>query len=165
VLIEKEHLAWLAGFIEADGSITLGVSDVVDKSTGTSYQRVVARVAMYNTDGALMARVAEIVDSLLRRPSTVRRYRPNGVPAPDKRPIMSLTVAKTADLEVLLTAIRPYLFSYKADRADYLLRWCAMRRPGVKAYRLDDAAWQLVNEYYAKHVRTQANSKRVKAAA
>lgn len=123
------EIAWLAGIIEGEGTLMMGLWRRDEKSK----PKVGLQVKIYNSDAGIVRKCAEILESIaigfhlnerempaVRKPEGEGTYRANA-------PMLTLTVSKLDHVDKILKAIKPWLFGDKAARADLMLRFLERR--------------------------------------
>jgi len=109
--IRLDHLSWLGGIIDGEGSIT------VDKRNSDC---VAPQIMIVNTDSNLVSKVLEILDEHnISRYIQCRQYK-------DWKPTYRIYIAGFKRAQKFLTLIIPYLVS-KQHRANLLLQFCNRR--------------------------------------
>lgn len=131
----EAEIAWLAGLIEGDGTLSLGAYARTEKTA----PKISTSVCLYSTDPALIAKAVELVSRLgLGHYLTERAQRPllkaggeGAYHSPD--PMLGIYVKNQQDALILLTRLRPWLFGAKAVRADLMLKYLARRLARIEA--------------------------------
>lgn len=125
-MISDTEKAWLAGFLDADGTIRLRIGR---KNTGkwkkVGPKSLVPLVMYFNTCVVTGARIAELIGkSTVDFSATVTKakkvYGTN-------RPKVTIEVGGIIRVEPFLKMIRPYLVT-KAVEADLVLKFCEIRK-------------------------------------
>ena len=123
------ELAWLAGFIDGEGSILLH-KDV--RKGRVDYR---PRVSWANTDPA----VIDHADTILRKLG-IRALLYEQDRAEWKKIVLHAQLCRFAQIEVLLTALMPYLVGKRA-KASLLLKWTRDRIARGKELVSDEKAY------------------------
>lgn len=129
VQVDSHELAWLAGCIECDGSISIGYHNRAH--TGIRPQ---CSITFCNTGEVMFNRVKDVWDAIGVK-AYVRQLtrRPN---RPNCKPVYQIELCSQAKCKKLLEAIYPWLM-YKKPQADIMLefinsRMSKFRRKGVR---------------------------------
>ena len=128
----ETEIAWLAGFIEGDGTLALTVHERCERQ-GAGNPKISVLIRMYNTDASLITKCIDIltkmgvghyVESRDMKP-LIKASGEGEYHSPD--PMLAVTVKKFQDALQLVSTLRPYLFGDKAPRADLILKFLARR--------------------------------------
>ncbi|MFA6125437.1 hypothetical protein [Sphingomonas sp.] len=120
----EAEVAWLAGIIEGDGTLSLSMSCRVERAA----PKVSVTVKLYNTDGFVIKKAIEILDKMgVRTYLNEREQKPmlkqGGGEYTSRDSMLTITVNKMESSHRLLERIRPWLFGNKAARADLMTRY------------------------------------------
>ena len=115
-MVAVGDLAWLAGILEGEGTITLGKHKV-----RVSYNPI---VSFSNTDEAIIREGQRIIAEIGSVPTTlsVENSRIG------KKPIWRVQVTSFDGVERVLAAVLPYMKSAKCDKAALLLQFVRERQ-------------------------------------
>lgn len=116
VQIDSHELAWLAGVIESDGSIYIGLAS-------RNYPHPQPVVTICNTNRLLLERTSNILRCIAIEPYIRELRRQN---RPESKPVYQIDVQTQSRCKKLLEAILPYMFSKKAQ-ADLVLEFINSR--------------------------------------
>ena len=127
----ETELAWLAGFIEGEGSLSLSAWNRFDEHA-SKYPKISVTIKVYNTDARLIQRCREIIRKLDIEPHLKERdqkpmLKAGGGTYVSRDPMLTLTVSKFSCALTLLEAIRPYLYGDKSTRADLMIEYLRIR--------------------------------------
>lgn len=121
--IHETDLAWLAGAIEADGSVGMGFQ----KSSGANGKKLFAtkpNIAFTNQDALIIEKVSKIVQQVAGKNMFVREVK-SGYPNGDSS--MSLILTGLRAVRDALTAIEPYMVGVKGAKARLLMTYLNSR--------------------------------------
>jgi hypothetical protein len=155
------ELGWLAGIIEGEGTITMNVRKKAWK--GWKGVGVDLTVAVVNTDGAIIERVADIIRRLVGGEPYIYQCKNSPIPNrndPDNmhvnltKTILNVSVNRMADIIVVLKAIEPQMAGEKGARARLMTRFIERRmsrrtehtKHGMALF--DKFDWETVAEFY-----------------
>lgn len=155
------EIGWLAGIIEGEGSITMNVRKKSWK--GWKGIGVDLTVAMVNTDGAIIERVANIMSRLIEGEPYIYQVKNSPIPNrndPDSmhvnltKTILNVSVNRMADIIVVLRAIEPHMAGEKGARARLMIKFIERRmnrrtehtKRGMALF--DKFDWETVAEFY-----------------
>jgi hypothetical protein len=127
----EAEIAWLAGIIEGEGSLTMAPQPT-GKKGDDRYQKIAFHIVIYNTDGGIVLKAVEIIEGLGIFPHIMERKQKmlqmEGRPGYlTKDSLFTLKIMKIRDALVLLEAVRPWLFGDKGKRADIILKFIRRR--------------------------------------
>ena len=155
----EAQLAWLAGIIEGEGSITLNVRRKSWK--GWEGIGIDLQIQVVNTDGFIIEEVANILrmiigaePRLMERGKIPDRTTTDGTVWRQNRAMMMVGVCKMAHILAVLDAILPYMIGEKKARAR-LAKQFIERRMSHKGERTKHGPswyegydWKLVADFY-----------------
>ena len=153
----EAEIAWLAGILEGEGSLTLAPQPTGPKGSG--YLKIAFHVMIYNTDGGIIRKVVEIMGRLGIDPHIKERAQKplqmEGRPGYLNRDTMFIVRIRTLDdIVKFLTPLRPWLFGDKGARADLILQFVSKRINKIRGtYRkgpttpYDAEDWQTVKQF------------------
>lgn len=129
---QELELAWLAGFLEGEGSLMLRAQARSERALGNKVPKIETQIRIYNTDARLIRKCIEIIRGLDIEPNIEERIQK---PMPKRDggeyrsvdPMLAIKIAKPTLAHRFLTRIRPYLYGQKADRADLMLEYLTRR--------------------------------------
>lgn len=126
------QLAWLAGFLEGEGSLLMSAQQRSENEKGNRIPKIATEVRIYNTDARLIRKCVEIIRQIGIEPWLEEReqkpmLKPGGGEYKSVDPMLAIKIAKPTEAVVFLRAIRPWLFGSKADRADLMLEFLERR--------------------------------------
>lgn len=163
------EIAWLAGFIEGEGSLSLSAWNRFDEHAGRN-PKIAVTIKIYNTDAALIGRCTDILCKLGISPHLKEReqrpmLKPDGSGEyKSVDPMLVLTVSKLVCARALLEKLVPHLYGNKRRRAAIMMQYLDRRiekieRNGGNFRNLpyDDAEIELVEAFY-KLTRVQESS-------
>lgn len=144
------ELAWLAGFLDSDGSVQL----TMPQSTRAKRQRCVnVWVDFSNGDALIIEKAVNIIKKLgISFHIAEKKVKPifkegGGKFMPRKEICLSVRVGKLSSAKFLLESLLPYIAGSKAASSRLIINYCASRIPkGRKHYDLEDML--LIKEYY-----------------
>lgn len=153
------QLAWLAGIIEGEGSITLNVRRKSWK--GWEGIGIDLQIQVVNTDGYIIEEVANILrmiigkePKIMERGAIPDRTTTDGTVWRQNRAMMMVGVATMGGIQLVLQAIMPYMIGEKKARARIALQFIE-RRISHKGQRTKDGSswyegydWKLVADFY-----------------
>ena len=148
--VKDTELAWLAGFLDSDGSIQM----TIPRSSRAKNRRVVNLwVDFSNGDPAIIDKALSILDKLDVGCHTAQKhvkpiYKQDGsYYLPNRKICLSLRIGKMANIEKLLRAVSPYLAGQKKALSNILIRFCESRAgKGRKTY--DEQDILIVEEFF-----------------
>jgi len=155
-----EELAWLAGIIEGEGSISMNARK---KSwNGWNGIGVDVNITIANTDSGIIYKSVGIFRKLGVEPKILEKDCNPIVGAngrtyhnPEKV-IMYISVGKFASAHSILTAIIPFMAGQKLNRAKLMVEFIGRRmsKPKIRDYKgqsqstYDQGDWALVSKFY-----------------
>lgn len=153
----QAEIAWLAGFIEGEGTLVLSSWKRNEKQG--KQPKIGLQVKIYNTDALLIRRTVDMMERMGVAPHIKEReqkpmLRPGGG---EYRPVNGMyivTINKLEQVHQLLTHLHPWLAGDKRARADLMLRFLDRRfakfrkNNGYKRVPYDDGDMQIVAEFY-----------------
>ena len=158
--ITKEELAWLAGFLEGDGYITMSANKAAKKVTGS--QMVVSpTIGFVNTDALLIDASKQIIDKILEGKGGHCQWQSqNSSNFSSKRKLLiTLTVNRLWSCQKLLEALIPYFKGEKLGRAKLILQFVNKRLAHkVAPYARDEI--MIVGEFVKHYVNAKGPKKR-----
>lgn len=148
--VKDTDLAWLAGFLDSDGSVQL----TMPQSTRSKHQRVVnVWVDFSNSDANIIEKATNIITGLgITFHLAEKKVKPifkegGGKFLPRKEICLSVRIGKMESAKRLLESLLPYLAGYKAASSRLIIKFCESRLgKGRRTYDLDDLL--VVKEYY-----------------
>ena len=155
------EIAWLAGVIECDGSVTLSCHIRDERSTKP---KIGSEIKLYNTDAGIIAKAKDIIERLgLKSYMTERTQIPmdmrNGKSYGDHTKVMlSISVKNIDGAYCLGKLLYPWMFGEKKHRLSLMIQYLARRiakfdeNDGNKRIPLDKGDCQLVVDFYKKFV-------------
>ena len=139
-----QRLAWLAGVIDGEGTVGACLTvNSTSRKDGTRHRHLMFRVAIANTDEAMIREVAEIADTLGVRyclhisPSRVTKHKPAFV----------ISLSSWTRVEGLLNAVLPWLVTKRA-RADLVLAMIRHRRATARRRGMPIGTPPLLNDVW-----------------
>ncbi len=172
----EAEIAWLAGLIEADGSLVLEVR--TRKGREGSAPKIGLMVCIYNTDALLIKQCLHVLRGLNTRyhlsEDTKERLQARhdaegGQKLQVNRNMLRLKVSRFTDTFILLKRLRPWLYGEKSARADIMLEYLEMRLEKMEAgatgkIPIGSEELNLAKKYFAttgaktpKHIREVLN--------
>lgn len=143
------RLAWLAGFTDGEGTISLSVN-----THAKGKKTITPRFSLSNTNLANLGRARVLLAQLVGHDVTIRSRRDDG----ERRPAYSLELASHFDVDVTIRALYPYLIG-KWQQAYVVLEYLTIA-PGHPSHadgfsrvrgkrptaggRYDERHWELV---------------------
>lgn len=156
--ILNEELAYLAGILDGEGSITMNVRRKTWK--GWNGIGVDIGIAIVNTDGGIIKRCVEIIRKIgiepyLNEQQTQALYKRDGTEYRNKlKTLVYVRVGKMAQVKRVLELIAPYLAGEKKSRAELMIEFID-RRMSHKGERTKHGSswyegydWYLVKQFY-----------------
>lgn len=148
--VTEVELAWLAGFLDSDGSVQM----TMPQSTRAKHQRVVnVWVDFTNGDDLMIERAVSIITKMgVSFHVATKKVRPiykkgGGKFLPRKEISLAIRIGKLSSAKTVLELLIPHMASSKAAAARLITRYCNQRIPkGRKQYDLEDIL--LIKEYY-----------------
>jgi len=113
-----KDLGWLAGILDGEGSIILGMQSRKDGE-----RQVYHRICFYNTDDSIINKVVKILDDNEIKCYVSERDNYGGL---GKRKGFTVTISSYESAVKLLELVKNDLTA-KKDRAEILLRFCYLR--------------------------------------
>lgn len=132
-MLPEKDLAWMAGFMDADGSILLKKGA---KNTKKDQHSLIPRVTFHNTCAMTLGRIEELVNALIPFISVSMHKRSSSKHAP----CAGIEIYGMKRAEPVLNALQPYLITKKLE-ADLLLKFIEHRKARGhrnKPYTSDD---------------------------
>lgn len=121
-------LTWLAAMIEAEGSITFGVT--ISKKRMV----IVPAVHFVNSDELLLEEVSLVLSAILRERAgivKIRRTSPANFKHDGVNPCRVIILSDMVSVEAVLIAIRPYMIGKKRRNADVVLAFINSRKSSL----------------------------------
>jgi len=156
----KVELAWLAGFIEGEGSLALSAWNRLDNHASRN-PKIAVSIKIYNTDAALISRCRDILKGIGVEPYMKEREQKPMLKHDGSKqyksvdPMLTLTVSKLSSAQKALTCLTPYLFGDKRIRAEIMLEYLDKRLSRQKEnsgnfrnLRYQDDEIALVKKFY-----------------
>lgn len=156
----ETRLAWFAGILEGEGSITLNVRRKEWK--GWKGFGVDLQLLVINTDGYIIEEVANILHGIIgSAPRIIERGRipdrttSDGTIWKQNRAMLMVGVSRMAHIKLVLETLMPFLIGEKKARARLMVQFIERRmthrgdhtKHGASWY--DGFDWQLVAQFYA----------------
>ena len=163
-IIDSE-IAWLAGVIECDGTISLSCH--VRKVSAKPKCGV--EIKLYNTDGGIISKAVDIITKLnLSHHISERVQKPmelaNGKSYGNNKTMLALTVKNLGDAYLLGKLLHPWMFGEKAKRLELMLQFLSGRLKKIKdnggEYRnvpIDQDDLTIISSFYKRFVKRQSN--------
>lgn len=117
--VTDTQLAWLAGIIDGEGTITVGFLNTRET------RQYAPSVTVVNTNPVMIATILAIYDQLGVGSHVMERDRTKSL---GKRSIWNVTVQRMGGIEKLLTVLAPFMVAKRAQ-AELLLRFVRSRIP------------------------------------
>lgn len=164
--LTEAHIAWLAGIIEGEGSLSMNAYDRKDRGEN---MKVMTSVMIYNTDAGIIRQVLWIYDAMgigyyVKEREQKPMMHAEGVYKPTATMLCVLCKTLTGNLKLLIS-IRPWLFGDKAARADLMLKYLQRRTERIEAnggnhrnLKMDMGDMQLVADFYGITKRSKPNT-------
>jgi len=162
------EIAWLAGVIECDGSVTLSCYIRSEKSLKP---KIGTEIKLYNTDGGIISKAFDIIERLgLKSYITERSQKPMGM-ANGKRygdmtkVMLSISVKNLADAYLLGKLLYPWIAGEKKHRLSLMIQYLARRlkkfedNNGNKKIPLDKGDYHLVVDFYKRFVKRPGHNR------
>lgn len=165
-IIDNQHatpvstrLAWLAGIIEGEGSITLNVRR--KKWRGWNGVGIDLGIQVVNTDAYIIEECVAIIEGIVgvapkicERNAIPARYTTDGTIWKQNRQMLAIHVSKMSHIKAIIENLMPYMIGEKKARARLIVKFIdrrqshltAGKKGGVKWY--DGYDWQIVKEFY-----------------
>lgn len=156
----ETQLAWFAGILEGEGSITLNVRRKEWK--GWKGIGVDLQIQIVNTDGFIIEECSKILAGIIGSPPRIMnrgaipdRMTTDGTVWRQNRAMMMVGVARMAHIKLVLDTVMPYMIGEKKARArlmvSFIERRMIARGPNTKhgASWYDGFDWELVSQFYA----------------
>jgi hypothetical protein len=118
--IRPTAAAYIAGFLDGEGTITIGRSMNTRRVKGMQF---FPRAFFYNSDRPVLEWIQTTISEI---PSALRVRNENKKRNPNGKDVLELKVASMKHIMRLLITIRPYLI-IKARQADLVLEFCNTR--------------------------------------
>lgn len=166
VTIDNQHatptetrLAWLAGIIEGEGSITLNVRRKQWK--GWNGIGIDLGIQIVNTDTYIIEECVAIIEGIIgtapkicERNAIPDRYTTDGTVWKQNRQMLSIHISKMAHIKLIIEKLLPYMIGEKKARARLIVKFINRRQSitdagtkrGPKWY--DGYDWSIVKEFY-----------------
>lgn len=157
--LTEGELGWLAGIIEGEGSITMNVRQKSWK--GWKGVGIDLTVCVSNTDGAILERVADLLERLTGCAPYINEFKKSPVYKADgttylnpKTSILNISVGRMASILIVLNAILPHMVGDKAARARLMIKFIERRmsRKGEHTKHgsswFDGYDWDTVAQFY-----------------
>lgn len=134
------EFAWLAGLIEADGSLILEVR--TRRGRESSSPKIGLKVLVYNTDALLIKQCLHIfnrsniryhLEEDTKERLQSRQDAEGGQKLTVNRNMLRLKVSRFADTLILLKRLRPWLYGEKSARADIMMEYLETRLRKMEA--------------------------------
>ena len=164
----EAEIAWLAGIIEGEGSVTLSCHI---RKKGAK-PKVGVEIKLYNTDGGIIKKAVDVVERLglgyylNERPQKPMQMK-GGQNYGAQDPMLSLTVKNLGDAYRLGKILRPWVFGDKGNRLDLMIQYLARRLKKIhdnggnfRNVPLDEGDLRLVVEFYRKHVKRPGHNRK-----
>jgi len=158
----EAEIAWLAGILEGEGSLSLAPQKTGDKKDDR-YHKLAVHIVIYNTDGGIIGKVVEIMEKMgVSHHISERQQKPlqmEGRPSYLTRDsLFTVKVQRVRPSLHFLETLRPWLFGDKGKRVDLMLKFLRRRidtlnecghsgtQGGFRApYDVED--WQIAKEF------------------
>ncbi len=164
--LTEAHIAWLAGIIEGEGSLSMNAYERKDRSNNMKVQTT---IVIYNTDAGIIRQALSILDAMdiayyVREREQKPMLHEGGKYLPTAPMLIVLVKTLTGSLK-LLTSIRPWLFGDKAARAEIMLQYLTRRLERIKAngdnhrnVKMDKEDFEIVSKFYRLTKRSNENT-------
>jgi hypothetical protein len=158
--LSNTRLAWFAGILEGEGSITLNVRRKEWK--GWKGVGIDLQIQIVNTDGYIIEECAKVLEGIIgSSPKIMERGRiadrttTDGTVWRQNRAMMVVGVSKMAHIKLVLDTIMPFMIGEKKARARLAAQFIERRlsrkgehtKQGASWY--DGYDWQIVADFYA----------------
>jgi len=153
-IMQDTDLAWLGGYWDGEGSIAL-----FTHTERTGNTKICPTVSVINTDIALVNKSRKILEELgcnfvlhERKPKNTRHST-----------AWVLTTRNQDYIIKFLTAVSPYLWGEKRQKAEILLDYCQRRSakirrlPSAGSTPYDESDWKFVDEFKKANIRVSNN--------
>lgn len=144
---ELLQIGWLAGLIDADGSIVLQAVKSKPKHKKTSTYTYHVRITIYNSDEGLIATIQEIFDKFGIKHYTQKRISRNPRNNEICKPNYQINVTEANSTKLLLELIVNLLQTHKKNRAKLCLRFLNIRLNRDEYYGTSLQATDIINQY------------------
>jgi hypothetical protein len=155
------EIAWLAGFFEGEGTLSLRLQKRSLSEKGTRIPKIEIMLRIYNTDAKLIQKCVHVLNSMGIEPHLEEReqkpmIRPHGGFYKSFDPMLAVRIQKPHHMQKFLHALRPWIFGDKAARIDLMLEFLDRRLgmiassgkgPTGNPYTDDD--FKTVEKFYA----------------
>ena len=163
-IYKETEIAWLAGIIEGEGTISLSCYSRKD----LSYPKISVSVVLSNTDAGIVEQCVNVLDKIdIPYHIKEREQKPivhkNGTYI-SKDSIFVVSLKGMANIFEFLKILTPYLYGDKKHRALVVMRFVAGRvakqnRLGYAHVPLEQKDVDIVIEFYERFVRRPGNKK------
>jgi len=162
------EIAWLAGIIECDGTVSLSCYVRDEKH---SKPKIGTEIKFYNTDGGIVMKVVDILQRLgLSHYVSERAQKPidlaNGKKYGDKtKPMISVAVKNLKDAYLLSKLIHPWMYGEKRQRVSLIIQYLARRLEkielsnGNRRTPLDKGDCEIVVDFYKRFVKRPGHNR------
>ncbi len=149
--VSEAELGWLAGLLDADGTIAYSV-----RRKHKGYLGMDLSVSWYNTDGGIVRKAVDVLNKIGVEPyiseahRNVEKERGTTWLKKDKT-YLTVRLHKQSSMRIILHAIYPYLAGEKRHRAYLVLRLLDKKKNGSHDRRksnYDIEDWYLLHELY-----------------
>lgn len=121
------RLAWLAGIIEGEGWISLGLVKSIKKDK-SSYPAYVPNMGLTNTDLSIVEEAERVLDKLGVKYRAQLRKAHIGKDGISRKEKKEISCATHESFLILASAIRPYMIGEKKDRLDKVVKFIELRK-------------------------------------
>jgi hypothetical protein len=163
----EAEIAWMAGLIEGDGSVTLSCYIRKEKAK----PKIGVEIKLYNTDTGIISKFVNILERLnLAYYITERAQKPlkmEGCNAYGGRdPMLIVSVKRFQAAYMFAKLLRPWMFGDKAHRLDLIIQYLARRikkinesESNFRQIPLDEGDCKLIVEFYRKFVKRPGHNR------
>ena len=164
----ESEIAWLAGVIECDGTISL--SCYVRNEKGTK-PKIGNEIKLYNTDAGVIAKATDIIERLglkkylYERAQIPMEMKDGKVYGDTSRIMLSVSVKNINDAYLLGKLLHPWMFGEKQHRLALMIQYLARRiekfkeNNGYKRIPLDKGDCELIVEFYKRFVKRKGHNR------
>lgn len=125
-IVTETEKAWLAGFLEGDGFITIGTTTAYKKIKENG--RVLkAQIGFCNTDGLLIERAKSICGRIGNGGCYVEESSNGSNFKAIRQTLITLRISRLSAVKSILNAIMPYMAGQKSGRAKLILEFVERR--------------------------------------
>jgi hypothetical protein len=137
-IVAETEKAWLAGFLEGDGFITIG-TDTAYKKIKDNGRVLKAQIGFCNTDALLIEKTKSICSRIANGGCWIDESKNGSNFTKIRQPLMTMRISRLSGIKRILDAVIPYMAGQKVARARLILEFVERRMSHPsQAYNMEE---------------------------